>query len=118
MCVLSAGRGEEKLMVPQVAGWDGSDDPDFRCEGCGQTSTVPRLDAEDDELLMHKTSMGGFDVVTPALERMSPGPCTPTTASSSTRSSPPGSPFTVTSSTAGRRSPTVRRSLVAILMRI
>lgn len=58
-------------MVPQVAGWDGSDDPDFRCEGCGQTSTVPRLGAEDDELLMHKTSMGGFDVVTPALERMS-----------------------------------------------
>ena len=54
-----------------MADWDGSHDADFRCQGCGQASTVPRLLREDALLLSMKASMMSFSDYKPVLERMS-----------------------------------------------
>lgn len=52
-CPECAGRGEQQLMVPECP--DGSRDADFRCRGCGQTASVPRLEEEHDTLLQLKS---------------------------------------------------------------
>lgn len=65
--------GQKKLMVADVAHWDGSEDAEFRCEGCGQSSEVPRLLAENDLLVGYKSTHATacFEVFNPALKAMS-----------------------------------------------
>ncbi|XP_034230296.1 uncharacterized protein LOC117639047 [Thrips palmi] len=71
-CPQCSERGEQQLMVPELAGWDGQGGglPGYRCQGCGQTAEVPDVIAVEAELIEMKTAMRGFGTICPHLDEL------------------------------------------------